>query len=174
MPAAADVRLRPAGPDDRAWLLALAREPSIAHALSTLAPAVLAEALDAQPGDGEVLVVEDGGERAGVVCWRARNRRSRIAGVHTVAVEPQRQGRGLAVAALRELARALVHEHGFHRIEAETYGFNVAARRAFAAAGFTEEGVRRRAYDRHGAWQDAVHFGLVAEDLGVVDEPRAG
>jgi hypothetical protein len=32
--------------------------------------------------------------------------------------------------------------------------------------GFVREGVRRKAYWRHGKWEDGVHFGLVAEDLG--------
>lgn len=154
--------LRPATADDGAWLLALVREPAVAASLSRLAPEDLRAALD--DPQAAVLVIEVAGERAGVACWSAQNRRSRIARIHTLAVHPDHQGRGLAVAALRELARALLDEEGFHRVEAETYGFNTAARRAFVAAGFTEEGVRRRAYDRHGDWQDGIHLGLLADD----------
>jgi RimJ/RimL family protein N-acetyltransferase len=40
----------------------------------------------------------------------------------------------------------------------------VPALRSFDAAGFTRDGVRRRAYDRHGAWQDGIQFGLLADD----------
>jgi RimJ/RimL family protein N-acetyltransferase len=32
-------------------------------------------------------------------------------------------------------------------------------------AGFVREGVRRKAYWRHGEWVDGVLYGLVAEDL---------
>jgi glyoxylase-like metal-dependent hydrolase (beta-lactamase superfamily II) len=32
-------------------------------------------------------------------------------------------------------------------------------------AGWVREGVRRKAYDRHGEWVDGVLFGLVREDL---------
>jgi hypothetical protein len=39
---------------------------------------------------------------------------------------------------------------GLHRLEAETYGFNTAAIRAFTRAGFVHEGTRRAAYDRNG------------------------
>jgi RimJ/RimL family protein N-acetyltransferase len=70
------------------------------------------------------------------------------------------------VAALRLLVADLLGPLGFHRVEAETYGFNEAGARAFVAAGFTREGVRRRAWWRHDAWQDGVLFGLLAEDQG--------
>jgi len=69
-----------------------------------------------------------------------------------------------ATFALREVVRHLLDERGFHRIEARTYGFNQSAHHAFQAAGFVQEGIRRLAYDRHGAWQDGVIFGLVADD----------
>lgn len=152
------IALRPATEDDRERLLALLADERIAASLSTAAPTALEDALDT----GHALVIDADGSPAGVVCWSSNNRRSRIAGIHTVAVDPAFQGRGIAVAALRELVRHLLENHDFHRVEAEAYGFNTAARRAFVAAGFTEEGIRRRAYDRHGEWQDGVHLGLVA------------
>ena len=43
-------------------------------------------------------------------------------------------------------------------------GHNEAALRAFDAAGFTREGVRRGAWLRDG-WQDGVHVGLLAEEF---------
>jgi len=67
---------------------------------------------------------------------------------------------------VRQLAEYLVVEREIHRIEAEVYGFNTAAVRVFERAGFTREGVRRQAYDRHGAWQDGVRFGLLSHELG--------
>jgi len=33
------------------------------------------------------------------------------------------------------------------------------------SGGFVREGVKRRAYMRHGEWQDAVLFSLLREDL---------
>ena len=68
------------------------------------------------------------------------------------------------MAILRAVARD-AFSRGVHRVEGEVYGFNEAALRTFQAAGFTREGVRRRAYDRHGAWQDGVRFGLLAEEV---------
>jgi len=90
-------------------------------------------------------------------------RRSRIARVSGLAVDPAAAGRGVARRVIAELVRHLLEDRGFHRLEAETYGFNAAARRVFERAGFVVEGVRRRAYDRHGGWQDGVMLGLVAD-----------
>jgi len=100
----------------------------------------------------------------GAVSFTRQNRRSRIAGISGVMVDPRVQGRGIARTAARALADHLLDDLGFHRVQLEVYGFNTAALRAFAAAGFVREGVRRRAYWRHGDWQDGVLFGLLAEE----------
>jgi RimJ/RimL family protein N-acetyltransferase len=83
----------------------------------------------------------------------------------TLMLDPSVRGRGLATAAVRELAARLFEQRGMHRIEAEAYGFNTPAQRVFERAGFVREGVRRRAYDRAGAWQDGICFGLLADEL---------
>jgi RimJ/RimL family protein N-acetyltransferase len=78
-------------------------------------------------------------------------------------VDPAARGRRLGVAILKAVARD-AFARGVHRLEGEVYGFNEPALRTFDSAGFVREGVRRRAYDRHGAWQDGVRFGLLADD----------
>lgn len=160
--------LRPATVGDRTWLLELVNRPEVVDSLAVGADTTLIAAFARTEADGEdegVLVVQDEqGSRTGVICWETHNRRSRIAGVHTLVIDPTAHGRGHATFALREVVRHLIDERGFHRIEAGTYGFNQSARGAFQAAGFVQEGIRRRAYNRHGAWQDGVIFGLVADD----------
>jgi len=61
--------------------------------------------------------------------------------------------------------RYLVDELGYHRIELACYGFNERAIAHAERAGWIREGVKRKAYLRHGEWQDAVEFALVREDL---------
>ncbi|MGH3060755.1 MAG: hypothetical protein ACRDNA_04995 [Gaiellaceae bacterium] len=39
------------------------------------------------------------------------------------------------------------------------------ALRHFERAGFVKEGVRRKAYRRHGEWVDGINYGVVREDL---------
>lgn len=157
------MRLRPAERADIDQLVALARHPDVAATLATDAAAGLATALDDDAG--ELLVIEHDDVLVGGVRWVLVNRRSRIADLRTLMLDPAAQGRGLAVAAVRELAGRLFAARGLHRLEAEVYGFNVPARRVFERAGFVDEGVRRRAYDRNGEWHDGVRFGLLDEEF---------
>ena len=53
----------------------------------------------------------------------------------------------------------------FHRLQLEIYGFNERAIQHAERSGFIREGVKRKAYWRHGEWADGVQFGLVREDL---------
>lgn len=162
------VRLRAATPADRDRLLALARDPEVVGSVMVGADEALAAALDrvlAGADDEAVVVVEhDEVGFAGVVRWQTRSRRSRIATVYGLMVSPAARGRGVAPAAVRALVADLFAARGFHRVEAEVYGFNAGGIRTFERAGFTREGTRRRAYDRHGGWQDGVLFGRLADD----------
>lgn len=154
------MKLRRASDADLRWLGELARHESVAPSLSTTAADGLAIAVAA----GELWIGEaPAGERVGAVRVTTVNRRSRIASVETLIVHPDARGRRLGVAILRAAARE-AFARGVHRLEGEVYGFNEPALRTFDAAGFTREGVRRRAYDRHGGWQDGVRFGLLADD----------
>jgi ribosomal protein S18 acetylase RimI-like enzyme len=157
---AENVELRPATEADLAWVVELARDESVARSLSTTAADGLTDALAA----GELWVAQTAGSaRVGAVRVTMVNRRSRIASVETLMVHPTARGERLGVAILKTAARD-AFARGVHRLEGEVYGFNEPALRTFDAAGFTREGVRRRAYDRHGAWQDGVRFGLLADD----------
>jgi RimJ/RimL family protein N-acetyltransferase len=112
-------------------------------------------------------VIEVGREPAGAMAFDVANRRSRIAYLHAIMLEPAHRGRGLATAATRLLVRHLVFDLDYHRGQVEVYGFNEAALRHFERAGFRREGVRRRAYRRHGAWVDGILFGLIREDIEI-------
>jgi RimJ/RimL family protein N-acetyltransferase len=110
-------------------------------------------------------VVEVDGQRAGVMGFEVENRRSRIASLGGLAIHPDFRGRHLADDAARELQRHLIRDLGYHRLQLEIYGFNERAIAHAERAGFVREGVRRKAYWRHGEWVDGILFGLVAEDL---------
>lgn len=164
-------RLRPAAEGDLAYLAALAARPEVADSLAAVSPwaeeALLAALAPGSDDHRLVLEVAAGGawRPAGALGWEVANRRSRIAYLFGVMVDPAFRGRGLAERASRLLALHLIRELGYHRIQLEVYGFNDRAQRLFERAGFTREGIRRRAYWRHGAWTDGVLYGLIAEDL---------
>jgi RimJ/RimL family protein N-acetyltransferase len=111
------------------------------------------------------MIIEVDGERAGTMGFHRVSEQNRIAHLEVLAVHPAFRGRRVADEAARAFQRYLVFELGFHRLELAVYGFNERAIAHTERAGFVREGVKRKAYLRHGEWQDAVQFGLVREDL---------
>jgi putative acetyltransferase len=123
------------------------------------------ERSDAEPQEYGRFVIEVDGERAGAMGFEVANRRSKIARLERLAVHPEFRGRQVADEAARLLQRQLLLELDFHRLELEIYGFNERALRHAERSGFVREGVKRKAYLRHGDWVDAVIYGLLREDV---------
>jgi RimJ/RimL family protein N-acetyltransferase len=167
------VNVRRAEPGDVDFLVELLAheevEPYLAAVRAQDRESLLAEIRHSQdePAELGMFVIESGGRRAGTMGFRASNRRSRIADLGGLAIVPEARGRGLADEAARWLQRHLLLDLGFHRLQLEVYGFNEPAMRHAERAGYVREGVKRKAYRRHGAWQDGVLYGLIREDLGL-------
>jgi RimJ/RimL family protein N-acetyltransferase len=142
-------------------------EPFLAAVRSKDRDSVLldVERSEAEPGEIGVFVVEVDGKRAGTMSFACANRRSRIADLRGLAIHPSFRGRRLADEAARRFQRILFDDLGFHRLQLEIYGFNARAIAHAERAGFTREGVRRKAYWRNEEWVDGVLFGIVVEDL---------
>ena len=170
-----EVRIRRAKPDDADFLVELITHEDVEPYMSVVRArdrdAVLEEIERSQSEPEEtgrfVIEVSDDGEwkRAGVMGFDIRNRRSRIAHLGGLAVHPDFRGRQLSDDAARLLQHHLLLELGFHRLELECYGFNERALKHAERSGFVREGVRRKAYWRHGEWVDGVIFGMIREDL---------
>jgi RimJ/RimL family protein N-acetyltransferase len=165
------VSIRRAHPDDVDFLVSLTMhedvDPYLAARRATTREELLEEIeqSSADPQRFGRFIVEVDGERAGVMGFRVENERSRIASLGGLAIHPDHRGRRLADDAARLLQRHLIFDLGYHRLQLEIYGFNERAIRHAERAGFTREGVRRKAYWRHGEWVDGVLFGLIREDL---------
>lgn len=168
-------RLRRATPEDVEFFVELVShdevEPFLA-AVGAKEPATILEEIDASlaaPGESGRFVIEvdegEGWSRAGVMSFDLANRRSRIADLRGLAVHPDFRGRHLSDDAARLFQRHLIFDLDFHRLQLEIYGFNERAINHAERAGFVREGVKRKAYHRHGEWVDSVLFGLVREDL---------
>jgi RimJ/RimL family protein N-acetyltransferase len=165
------VTIRRATPDDVDFLVELVThedvEPFLAAVRAKGRDEILEEIARTQsePEAYGVFVIESDGELAGTMRFERANRRSRIADLGGLAVHPAFRGAKVADTAARLFQRHLFDEHGFHRLQMEIYGFNERAMRHAERAGFTREGVRRKAYWRNDEWVDGVLYGLVAEDL---------
>ena len=170
------VRLRRAEPGDADFLVELRNRTDVEPYLSARASkdraSVLAEIerSRAEPEAHGRFVIELDGERAGTTAFERVNERSRIAHLSGLAVAPGFRGRGVAGEAARLLQRHLIVELGYHRLEMEVYGFNERALRHAERAGWIREGVKRKAYERHGEWVDGVLYGLIEEDLRATPE----
>ena len=167
------VTIRRAGTVDVDFLVDLASHEDIEPFLGAVSArdraAVTAEVERSrtEPHDFGRFVIEFGGARAGAMGFELANRRSRIAHLERLAVHPEFRGRRVADDAARLLQRHLLVDLGYHRLQLEIYGFNERAMAHAERAGFVREGVRRRAYRRHGEWVDGVLYGLLAGELDV-------
>jgi RimJ/RimL family protein N-acetyltransferase len=165
------ISFRRALPDDVDFLLGLVTheevEPFLGGRAAYDRDALLAEVerSEHEPQAFGRFVIEADGERVGSMGFEVSNDRSRIARLERLAVHPDSRGCGVADEAARQLQRYLLDELGYHRLELEIYGFNERAIRHAERVGFVREGIRRKAYLRHGEWQDAVLFSLLREDL---------
>ena len=164
------VRLRTATREDFEYLSELAEDPQVAAFLS---PPVIVqrrlETLFAEPasdgGPDGLFVIEASGDAVGGLVLQLVSQNSRICELTTLMVDPATQRSGVGSQAVMTACRWVLVEHGFHRIQAETYGDNPGAQRLFERVGFVREGVRRRAYWRRDQWLDGVMYGLLAEEL---------
>jgi RimJ/RimL family protein N-acetyltransferase len=166
-----EVRLRRAEPGDLDFLVELMTHEEVEPFMAVIRPrdreamGVEIERSLAEPEEFGRFVIEVDGRPAGLMGFEVANRRSRIANLGSLAVHPDFRGRRLADRAAQLFQRHLLFELGYHRLQLEIYGFNERAQHHAERAGFVREGVRRKAYDRHGEWVDSVIYGLVREDL---------
>ena len=165
------IALRRAGAGDVDWLVALYGaddvEPFMGgrHAGDRESLAAEVERSEREPERFGRMVIELDGERAGALGYEQVSEPNRIVRLGGLAVHPGFRGRRLADDAARLVQRYLLGELGYHRLELACYAFNERAIAHAERSGFVREGVKRRAYLRHGDWQDAVQFALLADEL---------
>jgi putative acetyltransferase len=165
------ITLRRAVPADADWLVELYGDEDVEPFMGPRAARgrdAIVEEIERSASEPSVFgrfVIEVDGERAGAFGFHQESEANAIARLGGLAVHPSFRGRRLADDAARLAQRLLLVELGYHRIELACYAFNQRAIAHAERAGFVREGVKRRAYLRHGEWQDAVLFALLREDL---------
>ena len=121
------------------------------------------------PDRGALLVVRIEDEAIiGEVSWHTvgygPNQESRALNIG-VALMPDARGFGHGTEAQRLLAELLFDRYDIERVEASTDVDNLAEQRSLEKAGFTREGVLRRAQFRGGDYHDLVGFSIVRKDV---------
>ncbi len=175
------VRLREATLADAAIVDARDRDPAMAGAFNDFGLPPRKPLVD-QLADGTRMVAADRGrllvERLsdgaiiGDVTWHpvmhGPNERSRVPNIGAALV-PEARGQGYGSEAQRLLAELLFELFEVERVDASTDVDNVAEQRSLERAGFTREGVLRRAQYRAGGYHDMVVYAIVRGDLRGAD-----
>lgn len=165
------VSLRRARPEDAGFLLGLVTDedtrPFLGGRVGDSREAIVEEIARSasEPDAFGWFVVEADGAPAGSVAFHRVNERNRIAEAGRFAIAPEFRGRGIGLEAAKQFQRLLLVDLGFHRVELQIYGFNERAIAHAERCGYVREGVKRKAYEKRGEWQDAVLFSLLREEL---------
>ena len=165
------MNLRRAKPDDVDFLVELLTHEDVEPYLSAISAKDRDAILDAiersenEPDRHGQFIVEVDGQPAGTLRFESAGGPSRIAQCGGLAIHPDFRGQKLGDEAAREFQRHLFEDLGFHRLQMEIYGFNERSLAHAERAGWVREGVKRKAYWRHGDWVDGVCYGLLAEDV---------
>jgi RimJ/RimL family protein N-acetyltransferase len=101
----------------------------------------------------------------GTVNLHQINHKHRKANMGIMIGEPEMRGRGLGTEAVE-----LILDYGFHALSLNsiwlaTYEFNIAGRRAYARAGFTEVGRRRQCRFHAGRFWDEIHMDILSSEF---------
>lgn len=166
------VRLRELREDDLPHLVAWWNDPGIATYQALLPqPRTFAGIADMfrawcrnDGGDcGLCVTKRKGSELIGQVALFGATSKDRCA-TFAIVLGPDHHGRGYGTDAVRVTVRYGFEELGLHRIELGVFGFNPRAIATYRKAGFVEEGRRRKAIWRSGAWHDHVTMGILHDE----------
>ena len=119
-------------------------------------------------GGGKQIVELDDGTMVGSVSWicvpYGPNVKS-LAWSIGITIHPDFRGRHFGASAQRALAKQLLARSEANRVQADTDPNNIPEQRALIRAGFTQEGIVRKAQWRRGNWHDRLVFSILRDDL---------
>ena len=127
---------------------------------------IVRDVLERADPDVTVYVIEVEGALAGVIqSHEETDEDYRHAGMD-ISVAPHLHGTGVAVDALRTLARHLIHDRGHHRLVIDPAAHNGRAIARYQKLGFKPVGTLRQ-YERgpDGTWHDGLLMDLLADEL---------
>lgn len=108
------------------------------------------------------IMLKDGNRHIGNIKLGPINRHHNHGDVGIIIGEKDCWGRGYATEALKLLSGYAFSKLGLHKLTAGCYANNAGSEKAFLAAGFVQEGVRKGQYLCDGKYVDALIFGKVS------------
>lgn len=157
---------RLAHPGDEAAVYRIYVHPAVVPFLTyeTLTPEAFAPVFAGFLADRDFYVWEDGGAVVGFYkATRLAGRARHVAHLGPLAIDPDRHGRGLGQAMLRDALEHLEAE-GVTRVELMAEADNAHGLRFYEQLGFVREGVQRLAYRRAG--EDYMDEVMMVQFLG--------
>jgi ribosomal-protein-alanine N-acetyltransferase len=123
------------------------------------------ERIAARGADGfHQFAILDGDAIAGTITVFRILREALQSGTIGYWVDHERNGRGLATAAVEEIVAYMFHELDLHRAEAGTLVDNAASQRVLVKSGFDRIGLARRYLRINDEWRDFYLFQRLADD----------
>ena len=115
-----------------------------------------------EPESTRFAIVADG-EVVGLIQWGDESTDDTRHAYIDIFVGDDSAGRGIGTAAIQQLIRLLIDQHGYHRIILDPAVENEQAIRSYEKAGFRRVGVLERSYKEHesGEWRDELIMELV-------------
>lgn len=120
--------------------------------------------------EGGTLLVARGDDAVGVVLWRKVAAGGSYGWSIGISIFPEARGQGVGTVAQQLLVRYLFAHTPVERVQAETDVVNLAEQRALEKAGFTREGVMRRAWFTRGRHRDSVLYSVLRDEVDLDDD----
>jgi aminoglycoside 6'-N-acetyltransferase len=161
------VVLRPVTADDIDDLERVFAEPTVARWWVDYDRArIEREMLEPDDPNDSVYVVDVHGEVAGMIqCYEEPDAEYRSASID-IGIAPEWHGKGVAVDALRTLARDLIERRGHHHITIDPAAENARAIACYTKVGFKPVGIlRKNERGADGTFHDALLMDMLAGEL---------
>ena len=158
--------IRPVLPEDAPTLAAILAQPSVARWWGEFDQNRVEQELIVGEPDQRVYAIELDERLVGVIqSHEETDPEFRHAGIDLF-LDDTVQGQGIGPAAIRLMARKLIHDDGHHRLTIDPAADNSQAIRAYEKVGFRSVG-RLRRYQRmpDGQWIDGLLMELLADEL---------
>jgi RimJ/RimL family protein N-acetyltransferase len=172
------VQLRPLDPSDLEACLRWVNDPEVTRTLAARYPYSrlreqewLEATARSDPGTGQLTFAIETleGRHIGSCGIHRVEWENRVCEIGIMIGEKDCWNRGYGTDAVRTLVRFAFREMNLHRVELNVFDFNPRAQACYRKCGFVEEGRKRQAFYRDGAYHDIIIMGVLREEFEALE-----